>query len=167
MAQKFLDATAAPLANPLVSELDFRVRDPVWLGWFHRMPATLNAIPSVLSIVDLHDQSAAITATDFSNGVLLYGIYRLSYNHRIDQAASSSSASQLTITWTSETVTQTQTGSNLTGNALTTRDSSVILIHADAGSAINYAVTYSSTGGTPMTFELGLSLEFVRPRGNV
>lgn len=166
MAQKFLDATAAPLTNPLVGSSGL-VRDPVWQGWFHRMPGTLNAIPSVLSIVDLHDQSAAITATDFSNGVIPYGIYRLSYNHRIDQAATTSSASQLTLTWTSETVTQTHTGTNLTGNVLTTRDSSVILIHADAGSAINYAVTYSSTGGTPMMFELGLALEYVRPRGTL
>jgi hypothetical protein len=127
------------------------------------MAPTLNSIPNVINFLDLHDQSAAITTTDFANGVTDYGVYRISWVHRIDQAASSSSATQLTLTWTEEGVGQTFTGTNLIGNALTTRESNVILIHADASTAINYAVSYTSVGGTPMTFEIALVLERIRP----
>jgi hypothetical protein len=127
------------------------------------MGPTLNSIPNVINCLDLHDQAAAITATDFANGVTDYGVYRISWVHRIDQAATASSATQLTLTWTEESVGQTFTGTNLIGNTPTTRESNVILIHADASTTINYAVSYTSVGATPMTFELALVLERIRP----
>ena len=164
MAQKFLDSTAAPLTAPIVGPGGLVTRE--WESWFQWMPVTLQAIPSVLNVVDIHDQAAAITATAFQNGKVLTGLYRLSFTHRIDQAASASSFTRITIKWTAEGVGQTYTGNNLNGNTLATRDERTFPIHLDAGTDITYETTYSSTGATPMTYEVGLVLEFMRPRGN-
>jgi hypothetical protein len=162
--QKFLDSTAAPLDAPVVGKGGLMT--PLWRSWFEWMPVTLQAIPSLLSVIDIHDQMAAISETPWQNGRVLYGLYRLSFTHRIDQPASASSATQVTIKWTAEGQEQTYTGTNLIGNALTTRDERTFPIHLDTDTDITYAVTYSSTGGTPMTYEVGLVLEFMRPRGN-
>ena len=164
MAQNFLDSTAAPLEAPVVGKGGLMTPD--WRSWFEWMPVTLQAIPSILNVVDLRGQAAAISATAWQNSRLLDGLYRLSFTHRIDQVASGSSATQITIKWTAGGTVQTYTGDNLIGNSLTTRDERTFPIHLDANTDITYETTYTSVGGTPMNYEVGLVLEYMRPRGN-
>lgn len=132
-----------------------------WLEWLNSITDRVEKCPYVVVYLDLHSQSAAITATDITDGAIASGHYRLSYSHRIETAAGGSSATQLTITWVQEGVTQTWTGTNLTGNTTTTRESGTQIFHVDANSAITYAATYTSvpSGGADMTFELLLGLE--------
>jgi hypothetical protein len=164
MAQRFLDATAAPIREAFLGPRG--KLSVAWERWFDRMPATLNAIPSVLNLVALDTQAASIAATDFSNSTLLKGTYRVSYHARISQAASTSSSLTVAITWTEDAVVQTVTGAAMTGNTTTTRQSDVFLIRSDAGTAVNYATTYASVGATPMQYTLDIVLQVIRPRGN-
>jgi len=167
MALKLLDATAAPVTTPVLGRERGGLLSFEWEQWFNRMPATLNAIPSVFNIVSLSDQSAAIAATDFSNSTLLKGTYRVSYHARISRAATTSSSLTLTFTWEEDGVTQTVTGAVMNGNTTTTRQSDSFLLRSDAGEAVNYAAAYASVGATSMLYTLDISLEMIRPRGNL
>jgi hypothetical protein len=165
VAQKFLEATAAPIRAPLIVPSMGNTLTPEWEQWFGRLVVDLQRMPVILNIEDKHEQTAAITATNFTNSVILEGLYRVTWYHRIERAASGSSATRLTLSWTEEGVTQTFVGTNLNGNTTTTRESGAQLFDADAGTDITYACTYTSVGATSMEYEIVLVLEWIRPRG--
>jgi hypothetical protein len=107
----------------------------------------------------LANQSAAIGATALTTGA--GGVYRISWMIRITQAASGSSAATVTIAYTDGGVNLTQSGAAVTGNTPTTVQSDMLLVRADAGTAVTYAVAYSSSGATPMQYTLSLAVEQV------
>jgi hypothetical protein len=107
--------------------------------------------------VNSANQLEAITTTSLLVAPAA-GLYRISYYHDITQAATSSSATQLTLGWTSNAGAETKTGSSLTGNSLTTYDQGSVIIQVASGN-ITYAATYSSTGATPMKFGLAIRVD--------
>jgi hypothetical protein len=157
MADRLLGLAPPPTQDPVVGPGG--LLSTSWLQWFTRLPATLAAIPSRLNAVSLTAQDASLPATDFSGGLLGEGLYRATYYARITQAATSSSSLTVAFSWTEGGITQTATGTAITGNTTTSGGSYSTLMRVDRGSAVNYATTYASSGATPMLHSLFVVLE--------
>jgi hypothetical protein len=164
MAVKFLDATAAPLTTAVLGN-DGKMNKE-WEEYFHRMAVTLNAIPSILNLVSLSDQSAQIAYTAFENSTIVQGIYRVSGLVRVSRAAGTSSSIRLRFRWVQDGVAQQLIGVAQTGNTTATNRGESSIIRADAGTNISYRADYSSSGTPSMQFSLDAALERIRPRGN-
>lgn len=161
MADKLLGSAPPPLQDKVIDSKTGLLTD-AWRNWFGRLPATLEAIPSKLSVVTLASQSSSLPATDFSQGTLLVGLYRATYYARIIQAASTSSSLTIDFKWVEGGVPQTAVGAAIIGNTTSTGQSDSIIISIDAGSPVQYVTTYVSVGGTPMLYNLNLSLEKIQ-----
>lgn len=107
--------------------------------------------------VGLSAQAASIPTTDIAT--FPAGLYRVGYSLRITQAATTSSSAQLTIGWTSHSVSCSQTFPALTGNTTASQSSDQIVVNVDASTPITYSVTYASVGATPMQFALSIFVE--------
>lgn len=125
-----------------------------------------------LAAVDLVTQAAAVAST------LLYavpatqgGIYKISFSLKVTRAATTSSTlGALTITYTDATdsvaqsvvaLAGTQAGAAATtnaGNSTTTVLQGQVTVNAKAGTNINFAIAYASTGGTTMQYEAHLQV---------
>ena len=122
----------------------------------------------VVSEVDLTAQGAAIsTTTMFTPSVT--GFYRINFYLKVTRAATTSSTlGGLTIKFSDGTDSVAQTilalgqtqagasGTTNTGNATTSSLTGAISIWAVSGTAVTYAVAYTSSGGTSMQYEVHL-----------
>ena len=77
---------------------------------------------------------------------------------RITTAASSSSSLTLTFGWT-QAVTCTASSAAITGNTTATTGSFMVVVRADAATALTYATTYASSGGTAMVYRIDVAVE--------
>jgi hypothetical protein len=90
------------------------------------------------------------------------GIYRIAWSEQITQAATSSSAIQLTVQWTANGIQQTGgDAAALTTNATTSHQEGSLLTMVDSGTTIRYQTTYSSSGATPMQYRVAVTVELV------
>lgn len=103
--------------------------------------------------VSLAAQGASIGNTALSP-LLPAGLYRIEYYMRVTQPATVSSSATFTVNWTDGAVPQSYSWAALTGNTTTSAQSAATLLHADAGSQVTYATTYSSSGATAMQYAL-------------
>ena len=109
---------------------------------------------------NLTAQAATIAATDIAAPALLQNVlHRVTYSLRITQAATVSSSATLTLGWTTNSVSCTQSFAAVTGNTTATQQSGSIVIFPDAASSVNYSVAYASVGATSMTFALDVLLD--------
>jgi hypothetical protein len=131
-----------------------------WGQWFDQLQALVNTTPASIGNTTQTAQSAALAATPLTSAPVT-GLYRVSWYLRITQAATTSSAVQVTVRWTDGGVAQSSSGSNVTGNTTTSRDHGDLLVQADAGTSITIETTYSSTGATAMQFALRARVEQV------
>jgi len=154
MADRLLGNAPAPIKFPVIDQKTGLLTQP-WQDYFNRMSPTLDAIPSRLNSVSLSGQSGNLSATDFSNGVLLVGQYRLTYYTRLISPGGGS----LTVTfrWTDGGVSCSFEGQTLTLGAAETSGtmSQSTLVNVDKGSPITYET--AATGG--VTYNLGVTLE--------
>jgi len=104
-------------------------------------------------------ESASIPATDVQTSPLSEGLYRASYSLRIVQAATTSSSAAMTMSWVSNSVTCSESFPAVTGNTLSSQTSGSILFSVDGGSQVQYAVSYSSSGATPMQYSFDFIVE--------
>lgn len=162
MALVLLDLAQPPPVREAVVNRATGLFSTAWETWLLRMPRTLHAIPSVINLVSLEDQGAAISATDLANGVLTEGVYRISYHARITTAAGVSSSLTVAFIWTHGAVVQTYTGTSITGNTVTTYQSGTFLIHCDADSDLTYEAAYASNAAGVMKYSLDVMLEKIR-----
>lgn len=160
MALRLLDNTFPPLQDKIVQPTG--MLSEVWSRWFGRLPATLDAIPSIINTSSLTAQGASILATDFAGTILLEGVYRASFYARITRAATVSSSLTVIIGWTDGAVFQSYTAPALIGNTTATWATASIMLHTDAGQPVLYATTYASAGATTMQYALYLSLERIK-----
>lgn len=133
----------------------------VWNQWFLSLTTRIQSSASLLKTVSLTAQSASIATTAIPLGTISAGLYRVAWHARITQAATTSSALTVTISYTNGSVSCSQSGAALTGNTTATVQSGVILLKADQATAVSYATTYVSVGGTPMIYQLDLACELV------
>jgi hypothetical protein len=112
-----------------------------------------------VAAVELTAQAAAITTTSIPTPVLETGLYRATYSLRITQAATSSSSAAVTFGWTTNAVSCSQAFAAVTGNTTASQSSGSVTVAVDTATAVTYAVAYSSTGATAMTYALDVRLE--------
>ena len=127
--------------------------------WLLSMVDRLNATPQTLDTVQLSTQAASISATNFAILSVSPGVYRLSMGARISRAATTSSSLTVTFGWTASAVACTTSSTAMTGNTTATVGTLPILVRVDEATAITYATTYASAGGTTMQYSLDVSCE--------
>lgn len=130
-----------------------------WRNWFIAIHKLLIAAASVIALVELTDQSAAIVTTVIPTGELNTSLYRISWYLRISQAASTSSSAQLTFGWTDDGVAITSSAAAVNGNTTGTVQSGSLFVASDFKKDLTYAVAYTSVGATPMKFKLSITVE--------
>ncbi len=103
--------------------------------------------------------AAAITATalDVLDGEA--PLVRVSWVLRVVQAATVSSALQVTIGWTDAAQAMTTSGASVTGNTVATGQQGSVLVRHTPRTDITVAVTYTSVGATPMQYDLDVITE--------
>jgi hypothetical protein len=129
--------------------------------WLLSLADRINATPEILASVQASTQAASISATSFSILSVSPGLYRLSMSARISRAATTSSSLIVTFGWTSGGVSCTTASPAMTGNTTATVSSLTVLARVDEATAITYATTYASAGGTTMQYDLDVSCELV------
>ena len=129
--------------------------------WLLSLADRINATPEISASVQASTQAASISATSFSILSVSPGLYRLSMSARISRAATTSSSLIVTFGWTSGGVSCTTASPAMTGNTTATVSSLTVLARVDEATAITYATTYASAGGTTMQYDLDVSCELV------
>lgn len=141
-----------------------------WLNKFlyYNGVATVKAgVPSLVASTALATQAAAQSGTAlFTPGAS--GLYRVSFNAKVTQAASGSSAlggaGGFSVTYTdaadstASTVVVAAGGTNA-GNALTSAASGAVIINAKTSVAVTFSYGYTSAGVTPMQYEIQVLVE--------
>ena len=127
--------------------------------WLLSMVDRLNATPPTLDTVQLSTPAASISAPHFAIMSVSPGVYRLSMGARISRAATTSSSLTVTFGWTASAVACTTSSTAMTGNTTATVGTLTILVRVDEATAITYATTYASAGGTTMQYSLDVSCE--------
>lgn len=135
---------------------------PAWVDFMTRVTNVLNKVPVRINSVQLVNQNATISPTDFSGGTLNAGLYRVTYYARITQAAGVSSSLTVTLDWTDGGVSQSFSGAAITGNTTQTYQTDSLLIRSDQISPVRYSTTYASAGVPEMRFSLFVSIEQVQ-----
>jgi hypothetical protein len=127
--------------------------------WLLSLVDRVNATPHLLDTVQASTQAASISATNFAILSVSPGMYRLSMGARISRAATTSSSLIVTFGWVSSGVSCTTSSTAMTGNTTATVGSLTVLVRVDEATAITYATTYASAGGTTMQYSLDVSCE--------
>lgn len=141
---------------------------------YNNISTVSNGVPSEYATVDLTTQAAAISATTIYTPITT-GMFRISVYLQVTRAASTSSilggATGVVITYHDGdgNVAQTNTVALATtagaiavtsaGNSTATNLSGTLLIYANSSTAIQYAIGYTSVGGTTMQFAAHLKVE--------
>lgn len=156
MPDRLLGNVSAPTRSPVVDVKTGMLTRP-WADYFARLPPTLDAIPARINAVSITGRTAAIPATDFSNGVLAAGAYRLTYYARVASPGGGELA--VTFRWTDGGVASSFEGIALVlgaGETTGTMGESTI-VRVDKGSPITY-----ETDWTPgASYNLDVTLERV------
>jgi len=129
--------------------------------WLLSLADRINATPEILASVQASTQAASISATSFSILSVSPGLYRLSMSARISRAATTSSSLIVTFGWTAGGVSCTTASPAMTGNTTATVSSLTVLARVDEATAITYATTRATAGGTTMQYDLDVSCELV------
>src|SRR5204863_5568747 len=109
----------------------------------------------------LTGQSASISTTAIPMGTIAAGLYRVQWEARITTPGTVSSSLTITISYTDDGVSCSQSGAAITGNTTSTVQSGVILVESDQTVPISYATTYASAGATAMVYKLNVTCELV------
>jgi hypothetical protein len=152
---------ADTVVNPPRNSADaiaWKITSP-WLEYLTRLQGIVQSCLRKINGVTLVEQSASISATDFSGGGLAAGLYEISYYVRVTQAAGTSSEIQVTFDWVDGAVVVTRNSANLTGNTTVTYTSESLPIRIDKNSAVRYSTTYVSVGSPVMKYRLDLTLK--------
>jgi hypothetical protein len=126
--------------------------------WLLALADRLNRTPEIVQTVSLTGQTASLSTTTISVLSLAPGVYRLTAAARITTAATTSSALTLTFGWT-QAVACTASSAAVTGNTTATTVSFSVVARADQATALTYATTYVSSGGTAMVYRLDVAVE--------
>ena len=151
-----------------LSEVPFRV--PVidgeesllarfWIRYFQSVVSVVNLSARKRALVSKTAQAASISSTAISTGVLDPGVYRVSYAARITRAAGTSSSLTVAIGWTDGSVTQTESGSAMTGNTTATQQNQALLVQVDEATGVTYTTTYATSGAPTMQYSVYVLVE--------
>lgn len=152
-------APSPPLSDPLVDQR--RLATWPWQQFFGAQSQQQAQTSVVVGRVDASSQGAAIASTSIPIQTVRSGLYQVSYYVAVTQAAGTSSSLSVSLGWTQDSVSQTYTGSTLTGNTTTTLENLIQPFVVDSGSTITYSTTYASSGTPSMEYRLYIVAEFL------
>jgi hypothetical protein len=135
-----------------------RLLSGIWWAWLTALRDAVLLAPSRAAAVALEAQAAALTTTS-AHAVTTTGLYRVTTMLRVTTAATTSSSATVTLGWTDGGVACTQAFAAVTGNTTATTQSETLVLHADAATAITYAVAYASTAASEMQYRLSVLVE--------
>lgn len=130
-----------------------------WFLWLYELWTRVKAAAQIVSTIAQANQSAAILTTAALT-VVQNGVYRVSYALRVTTPADVSSSLTVTLTWRTGGVTFTKVGAALTGNLTTSEQHDTVLVRADSGTTITYAVAYTSST-TQVAYAIDVIVELV------
>jgi len=160
------DLAALNQQNPIgQAGVDMNRRVPVFMEttfyrWLLSLIDRIQTAPSTSVHESASGLSAAVPTADLvasPSG----GLYRVSWVLRISLAATVSSSVQVTITHTASGVACATAGAALTTNTPDTPLSGSIVVRADAGAPITYAVAYASVGATAAQYDVDVLVEML------
>jgi hypothetical protein len=114
-------------------------------------------VPSIRSSAFLTSKSTSLGSTHLLTSARA-GLYRIDYAVEVVQAATTSSSIQVALGWNNGAV-MSYLGTAKTGNTTTTYDQGSIVVRSAAAQALDYATTYTSSGATPMLYDLSIRVE--------
>lgn len=140
-----------------------RVTDE-WANYLTQFVAQTSQAPSRVASVQLQSQTASIAGTNLIPGNVQGGLYRLEWFAHITTADGVSSSLTVSASFTSNGNALTISGAAITGNTVTTYQTSGLqLFHSDDLAPIQFSTTYASGGGGPaMAYELYVVLEQIQ-----
>ena len=112
------------------------------------------------SAVNLTNQSTSKSTTTAFTTVQT-GLYRISTYLRVTVADGVASSTTLTLTWREGSQTVTKAFTVVNGDTVTTFETQSVLVGADSGTVITYAVAYTSTTPAKMRYRFSLTVEQV------
>lgn len=146
-----------PLRSQLVDKDGLMTR--TFNTWLRGLTSALNNTATLSTAPIVLTSLSGPLATSIALPAAPAGVYRLSYVVRVRQAATTSSSVAVTLQWLAGGVTQSYTQPALTTNTVTSVQSGSVLAVVDGGSVIAYFTTYASVGGTPMLYDLTVTVE--------
>lgn len=130
-----------------------------WLDYFNNQVRVSSSTPVRLNSVSLTGKNASLSATDFSGGTLVAGLYRVEWFATITTAAATSSSLTVIIDFTYNGQAKTKSYTAITANTTGTFDHGGGLIEVDSSSPVRYSTTYASNGAGEMVYALDVVLE--------
>jgi hypothetical protein len=125
-----------------------------WAEWLNATGADIAASTRRVSTAGpFADQGASISATDIGGGILAAGWYEFLWWATVVRAATTSSSLIVTLDHIYRGQVKSFASPAMTGNTAATQQSGGGLIFMDGATAIRYAVTYASVGGTSMLYD--------------
>ncbi len=130
---------------------------PRWRRWFLNLRQSVDSSTLAVKTETKTDQTGALPITQLDGGNLSAGLFAISWYLSVVTAQAASTA-QVTIAWIDGTVSRSFTGALFDGSiAANTQPDERIMIYADAGTPISYAVNYAGT----FSYDLRIVLQSV------
>ena len=118
---------------------------PRWSRWLLLLRQAVDATPIALKRVTKADQTAALPTTPMDGGNLSAGLFAVSWALSVVVSQVASTA-QVTIAWTDDGQARSYVASVMDGSiAANVQVDKHLLIYADSGTPISYAVAYAGT----------------------
>lgn len=143
-----------PIGEPLpattpVSDQKTGLMTGGWINWFslYLLPRLTQSTP--ITVSKAYPANTASLGTTVIVPTANRGLYRISFWLHVTIADNVGSSMTITVQNTDNSDACTQAAAALTSNNPTMPQGVVFIVRADAGSAITFTVTYSSTGGAP------------------
>jgi hypothetical protein len=156
----FQNNVPIPHYDPVVKPDRFLTE--AWERWFDQLQIIIEASAVRVASVNLTDQDASIVPTEFTDGGLDSGLYRVSYYARITIPGPIGSTLTISFSWTDGGLTYTFTGAAIPGTTTASYQSETQLIHVDALSPVQYFAEVSVGAAPPLQYNLYITLEEVQ-----
>jgi hypothetical protein len=150
---------ASDLKHPLAKRLPTLIMGYEWLRWLSTLTTAVSAAPDRRATVALAGQAASLGTTALPVASVSAGLWRVSYFARITTVAGVSSSLTVTMSYTTGSIAQSDSGAAMTGNTTATHQFGTLVIRVDADTPISYSTTYASNAAGAMRYSLDLACE--------
>lgn len=132
-----------------------------WKDYYIAIGSQLDSMPAKAASLSLLTSFVSVSATDFTNGGVNGGEYRLSWWYGVVIPNGINSALEVTFTYQYRGVSKSIVGANLVTDSTSEFDTDVKFIPIDGNTPVTYTVAYSTGFGSPMQYDLFACLEQV------
>lgn len=130
----------------------------IWERWMMWLEQAMHDVDRTIGRVSVRSYGAAITTTAVPTPGLATSLYVVRYALRVARAATTSSSLTVTCGWVDGGVGCSQAGVAVTGNTTASQQNGSLVVRADKGTTITYAVAYASVGATSCQYHLDVTV---------